>query len=163
MNMLLDNVAALSTDPKAWAVAALVVLKALISVFMCFRCPVVRGTHDITDAMIEEGRAYRIEPKASYLAVMLGGMALTVIGLYMLSDTSFGPLALGAVVIGMFMFMTEPSRFFVHVARMGVFATTGGEEEPNALARDRLRSAHWERAMFEAIIAAIVVAILLWL
>lgn len=163
METLLDNVAALSTDPKAWVVAALVVLKALHSIWLFLRCPVMCGSIEMTEEMISAGKAYRIEPRPSYVAIMVAGVALAIGGLYMLNDTEYGPLALVALVIGMFMFMTEPSRLFVHVAKMGVFATAAGDPETNALARDRLRSAHLERAMFETIIAAVVVAMLVLL
>ena len=162
METLLGNVAALSADPKAWVVAALVVLKALTSIYMSMRCPVMRGVYDVTDELIAQGKAYKIAPPPSYLIIMLGGMALAIGGLYMLNDTQYGPLALGALVVGIFMFLTEPSRLFVNGTKQAVFATTGAEGDANALARDRLKAAHMERAMYETIIAAAVVALLVF-
>ena len=160
METMLANVAALSADPKAWAIAALVVLKAAHSIFLSFRCPVMRGTLNVTEQMISEAKNYKFKPPASYLFMMLGGVALAIIGLYMLNDTQYGPLALIALVVGIFMFMTEPSRLFVNGTKTEVFATTGAEGDANELARDRLRGAHIERAIYEAIIAIAVVGTL---
>lgn len=163
METLLGNVAALSSDPKAWVVAALVALKALHSIWLYLRCPVMCGSVEITDQMIEEARAYRFQPRTSYLVIMLAGMGLAIGGLYMLNDATYGPLALVALVVGVFMFITEPARLFVHSAIMGVYATAGGDPEENALARDRLRSAHRERAVYETIVAGVVLAMLFFL
>lgn len=162
MEMILSNVEALSHDPKAWAVAALVVAKALWSTFMALRCPIMRGSFDVTAELIDQGRNYRIAPPPSFMLIMLGGMALATGGLFMLSDTIYGPLALAAIVVGVFMFMTEPARLFVNGAKMGVFATTGAEGDANFLARDRLREAYRQRAIYEIVIAAVVVAMLVF-
>lgn len=160
METILANVATLSEDPKAWVIAGLVVLKALHSFFLRFRCPVMRGTIEVTETMVADAKAYKFRPPPSFLFIMLGGVALAVIGLYLLNDTQFGPLALIALVVGVFMFITEPTRLFVNASKMEVFATTASQDDANALARDRLRSAHMERALYEAIIAAAVVGML---
>lgn len=163
MEMMLTNVAALSSDPKAWVVAAVVAIKALVSIYLSRRCPVMRGEIDVSDEMIEEGKAYKVSPPPSFLIIMLVGIALAVVGLYMLPHPIYGPLALGALVVGMFMFMTEPTRLFVNASKMEVFASTGAPGDANALARDRLRAAHTERAVYEVIIAAAVVSLLYFL
>ena len=160
MEMMLTNIAALSADPKAWIVVAAVVLKALFSIYMSQRCPVMRGEIEISDDMQAAGKAYKVSPPPSFLIMMVGGIALAIIGLYMLPDPTYGPLALGALVIGVFMFMTEPTRLFVNASKMEVYATTGAEGDANVLARDRLRSAHTERAVYEVVIAAAAVALL---
>ncbi|MEO1611009.1 MAG: hypothetical protein AAFU55_01415, partial [Pseudomonadota bacterium] len=73
METLLANLAALSEDPKAWVVAGLVALKALHSIYLSLRCPVMRGVADVTDEMIAEAKAYKFAPPPSYLMIMFGG------------------------------------------------------------------------------------------
>ncbi|MEM7522756.1 MAG: hypothetical protein AAF360_03165 [Pseudomonadota bacterium] len=163
MEMILVNVAALSNDWRAWVVAGLISLKAIVSIFFYFRCPVVRGVAEIDETMIATGKSYRLNPPFSFAILMLLGMGLAIAGLYKLYDSSIGPIALGAIVVGVFLFLTEPTRLFVNASKMEVFATTGGSEEANGLARDRLRSAHLERAGFEIATAAAVLAVLYFL
>lgn len=163
MEMILGNVSALSSDPKAWVVAALVSLKALHSIFLYFRCPVARGVAAISEEMIANGKSFKFQPPISFLLIMTSGMALATAGLFIMSDTSYGPLALGAVVIGTFMFLTEPTRLGVNNSKMAVFGSTGAPGDANELARDRLKTAYRERATYELIIAAVVVMVLFYL
>ena len=163
MGMIIDNVAALSGDWRAWVVAALVTLKAMHSFFLYLRCPVSRGVAEITPDMISAGKEFKFRPPPSYAAIMLGGMALATAGLFLLSDAEYGPLALGSIVIGVFMFVTEPTRLFVNNAIMAVYGSVDAEGDANVLARDQLRAAHRERATYELIIAAIVLAVLFYL
>lgn len=160
MEMIFDNVAALSLDWRAWVVAALVSLKALASIVLYALCPVTNGRAEITAEMTAEAKAFRIQPPLSYLILMLAGIALAVGGLYMMNDSQYGPLALGAMVIGVFLFITEPTRLFVNSAKQGVYAAAG-DPEASVLARDRLRGAHLERALYEIAIAAAVLALML--
>lgn len=159
MEMIVGNVAALSSDWRAWLVAALVTLKALYSAFSYFRCPISAGVSEITPEMTASAKTYQIKPPVSYLLVMLIGIGLAVGGLYMLHDAQYGPLALGAMTIGTFIFITEPSRIFVNSAKQGVFAAVD-DPEASHLARGRLRGAHMERAIYEIAIAASVLGVL---
>lgn len=160
MEMIVRGLAELSRDPRAWAVAALVSLKAAHSIYLYLRCPVMRGVAEPTAEVIAAARAYRFRPTPRYLAMMLGGMALAIGGLYMINSAAYGALALGCLVLGVFIFMTEPHRLFVREAIMAVFATESEEGEASALARDRLRGAHRARAATEALIVAGVLAML---
>lgn len=160
MEMFMSGVATLSHDWRAWLVAALVALKAAYSLFTYFRCPVLCDRVAPNEAEVAAARAYRFTPPRSYLITMLLGMSLAIGGLYALSNETYGPLGLGALVVGIFMFMTEPNRLSVHSAIMGVFAATGEPGDAVAIARDNLRSAHRTRALIELAIAAAVIALL---
>lgn len=163
MDMVFSGVAALKHDWRAWAVVALVCLKALGSLYLFFRCPVLCGRRTPTSEEIAAARAYRFQPPLSFLFLMLLGMALAVAGLYLLSSPEHGPLGLGFLVLGVFIFSSEPNRHMVRGAMIEVTARTGAGGEAEYLARDNLRSAHGQRAAIELAIAAAALALLLLL
>jgi len=163
MEMIVHSVSTLSNDWRAWLVAALVGLKALHSLYISLRCPVMRGTATVTEAMIEEGRNFKLQPPLTFLLSMLVGIGLAIGGLYLLNNDTHGPRALGVLVIGIFIFTTEPMRLFVNATKMGVFGATGKPGDSEFLARDQLRSAYRGRAMVELSIAAAVIAMLAFL
>lgn len=160
MEMLLSNLANLGHNPVAWAVAALAAAKTLMSLFLLFRCPVHRGMVDVTPEMAHDAAAHRFNPPASFLALVLLGMALAVGGLYMLADSQYGALALGAMVIGTFIFVTEPSRLTVIGNMNAVFAATPKGGEDLDLARDSLKNARRQRMLMELTITLAVFATL---
>jgi len=160
MEMIVHSVSTLSSDWRAWIVAALVTLKAMHSIYISMRCPVMRGTAIVTDDMIEAGRNSRLQPPITFLLIMLIGIGLAIGGLYMLNNATYGPRALGIMVIGIFMFTTEPMRLFVNATKMEVFGSIGKGEEEEFLTRDQLRSAHRGRALVETVIAIAVLAML---
>lgn len=153
MEMLIGSLSALGDDWRAWIVAGLVSVKAVISVYFLMRCPVQRGTFDVPRDLAVKAAEFKFNPPLSYLGLMLLGIALAVGGLYLLNDPGWGPLALGIIVIGVFIFMTEPSRLRVNNSRIAVFAASLSGEEATDLARDELRDARKQRAMFELAIA----------
>jgi len=163
METLLDGVSALSGDWRAWLVAALVSIKALHSIYLYLRCPVARGVALVTPEMVEAGKTFQFRPPISFFFIMLFGMALATGGLFTLTSASYGHLALGAIVVGVFVFTTEPTRLFVNNAKMAVYGANDAPADENLLARDGLRAAHRERALYEVIIAALVVAVLWYL
>lgn len=160
MELILTGLSALSTDWRAWAVAALVAMKAASSIYLYLRCPVLCGRVAPSDAEIRAAQAYRFRPPLSYLLIMLAGITLAVAGLYLLGDATYGPLALGMLVIGVFMFSAEPNRLAVQSAIKEVIATIGAEDDTHILARDRLRGAHLSRALIESSIVATVLVML---
>lgn len=160
MEALLENLAALGHNPLAWAVAALAAVKTLASAFDLFRCPILRGLAEVTPEMAREAAGRRFAPPPGYLALMLSGIALAIGGLYMLADTRFGAVALGAMVIGTFLFMTEPTRLAVVNARSAVFAASPSGGEALSLAREALRHAYRNRLAYEATITLTVIATL---
>ncbi len=163
MEMIVESVAALSSDWRAWVVAALVGLKALHSLYVSVRCPIMLGKATITDDMIAAGRSYRMKPPLSFLFIMLIGLGLAIGGLYLLNNATHGPRALGVLVIGIFIFTTAPLRLTVEATRMEVYGAIGSPEDGEALARDRLQSVYRGRAAVEMGIAAVVLAMLAFL
>lgn len=160
MEMIVEAMSELSADPRAWAVAALVALKAAHSLYLYLRCPLVRGAVPSPE-LVEAAQAYRFRPTPRFLITMLLGVSLAIGGLYMLHSPHWGALALGCLVLGVFLFMTEPSRLLVAGAMMAVFATADQADEASALARDQLSAAHRARAATELTIVAAMLA-LLW-
>ena len=160
MEMLLDNLSGLGTNPFAWAVAALAGLRALITIFTARTCPIRSGEYQVSREEAVEAANTVFNPPRSFLFLVLFGIALAIVGLYMLQDSKYGGLALGAIVVGVFIFMTEPMRLQVIGAKTGVFASTLGDGDQTKLARDQLGYAYRERAIYEAVIALAVVGVL---
>ncbi|MEM7544459.1 MAG: hypothetical protein AAF367_02900 [Pseudomonadota bacterium] len=163
MEMIVHSVSTLSSDWRAWIVAALVAAKAMHSLYISLRCPVMRGTATVTDEMIAEGREFKLKPPLSFLLIMLAGIGLAIGGLYMLNSATYGPRALGVMVIGIFIFTTEPMRLVVNAMKMEVFGAVGKAGDAEFLARDQLRSAYRGRAVVELVIAAAVLTMLYFL
>jgi hypothetical protein len=163
MEMIVHSVSALGEDWRAWLVAALVGLKALHSLWISLRCPIMRGVASISEEMVAEGKTFQLRPPFSFLLLMLTGIGLAIGGLYLLNSATYGPRALGMMVIGIFIFTTEPMRLFVNATKMEVFGATGSAGDAADLARDRLRSAYRGRALVELGIAAAVLAMLYFL
>lgn len=157
MEMLIGSLSELGQDWRAWVVAGLVALKALTSLYYLMRCPVQNGTFNVPRELAVKSAEFKFNAPLSYLGMMILGISMAVFGLYLLDDPHWGPIALGIVVIGVFLFMTEPSRLRVNNSRINVFAASLGTDEAQSLARDDLRDAQKQRAMFEFTIAAVVV------
>ncbi len=160
MEMLLDNLSGLSSNPFAWAVAALASLRALFTMYTSRTCPIKSGAYQVSREEAVEAANTVFNPPRSFLFLVCFGIALAIGGLYMMQDSTYGGLALGAIVIGVFIFMTEPTRLQVIGAKTGVFASTLRDEEQTKLAREQLGYAYRERATYEAVIALAVVGVL---
>ena len=160
MEMLLDNLSGLGSNPFAWAVAALAGLRALFTIYTSRTCPIKSGEYQVSREEAVEAANTVFNPPRSFLFLVLFGIALAIGGLYMLQDSEYGGLALGAIVVGVFIFMTEPMRLQVIGAKTGVFASTLGDGDQTKLARDQLGYAYRERAIYEAVIALAVVGVL---
>ena len=162
METLIDSLSTLGADWRAWVVAGFISVKAMISFYYLMRCPVQCGKFDISRELAVKSAAFKFNAPLSYLVMMLLGIGLAVGGLYLLDNPRLGPLALGIIVIGVFIFMTEPSRLRVNNSTIAVYAASLGSEETASLARDDLRDAQKQRAMFELTIAVALMAAL-WL
>lgn len=160
METLLTNLSLLGHNPFAWAVAALVGLRAAFSVYMTLRCPVARGVYQPTREEAEAAANERFGATRGYLLLMVVGMALAIGGLYTIANDRYGAVALGALVVGVFLIMTEPSRLQVTAAVKSVYASTLRGAEHVALARESLQGAHVQRTMIEVVIALFVFAAL---
>lgn len=160
MEMLLSNLSGLGANPFAWAVAALAGLRALFTIYTSRTCKVRSGEYSVSHEEAVEAANTVFRPPHSFLFLVSFGIALAIGGLFMLQDSTYGGLALGAIVVGVFIFMTEPTRLQVIGAKTGVFASTLGDEEQTDLAREQLGHAYRERAVYEAVIALAVVGVL---
>ncbi|MFV0476047.1 MAG: hypothetical protein ACK5MQ_17865 [Pikeienuella sp.] len=164
MESIFQGMSQLGGDWRAWLVTLLVALKATHAVYCYLRCPLAHGDLTPTAEQIEAARARKYTPPARSIAIILAGMAIAVTGLHLLDDGGgYGPLGLGALVIGVFIFSTEPNRLSVMNATREVIAATGGSETRFAFTRNRLMSAQRTRATIEAGIAAVLLALMLYL
>lgn len=160
MEMLLDNLSGLGANPFAWTVAALAGMRALFTIYTSMTCKVKSGEYQVSrEEAIEAMNTVFQPPRSSLILVMLG-IVLAIGGLYTLQDATYGPIGLGAIVVGVFLFMTEPTRLQVIGAKTAVFASTLADGEQPKLARDQLGYAYRERAIYEATIALAVVLVL---
>ncbi|MEM7269819.1 MAG: hypothetical protein AAF401_11265 [Pseudomonadota bacterium] len=160
MEMLLTNLSELGSNPFAWGVAALVVLKAGFTTAQTVFCPLAKGTANISAEASEVAQKTVFNPPLSFLFLVLFGMILAAGGLYMLADLTYGAIALGVIVVGMFLILTEPARLQVVGAQTGVIATAQMDGEAPVLARQSLKGAYVQRNIYELIIAVAVVAAL---
>ena len=160
MEMLVANISTLGSNPLAWGIAALAAAKTLLSAVLIFRCPIHRGLIEVTEEMSSKARSATFHAPASFLFLVLIGMGLATGGLYMLADTQYGGLAIVAAVVGVFLFMTEPSRLTVINARNAVYASSSEGGEALALARDSMKGAYISRMFIELTITLAVFAAL---
>jgi hypothetical protein len=160
METLFISLSELGSNPVTWVVVGLVALKALGSIWMVVKCPIQCGTRKIKEAEAISKTEGQFKPPLSMLWITSAGIALAVAGLYLISDPVRAPLALGMLVVGVFIFMTEPSRLRVTSSMRGVFAATLEGAEAVTLAREELKSANIQRAGIEFSIAAGLIAVL---
>ncbi|MGB0507870.1 MAG: hypothetical protein ACPGGK_16915 [Pikeienuella sp.] len=160
METLFNSLSDLGSNPVAWAVVGLVALKALGSIWMVVKCPIQCGTRKIQQEEAKAKAEGQFNPPLSMLWLTLAGIGLAVAGLYMISEPDSGPLALGMLVVGVFIFMTEPSRLRVTASMRGVFAATLEGAEAVSLAREELKAANMQRATIEFAIAAGLIGVL---
>ena len=160
MEMLLDNMSGLGTNPFAWTIAGLAAMRALFTIYTSMTCKVKSGEYQVSrQEAVDAANTVFQPPRASLIIVVLG-ILLAIGGLYTLQDATYGPIGLGAIVVGVFLFMTEPTRLQVIGAKTAVFASTLADGDQPKLARDQLGYAYRERALYEAVIAIAVVLVL---
>lgn len=141
--------------PIAWALFAAVAMRAGWSLVSFFRCPIVRASavHD------PEGARAQLERKVlhswRFLIAMVIGLTLSIGGLYALRTPDAGPLALAAIVFGVFILIVEPSRLSVEENTLRVSAAALRGPEARRVAMDRLRAAHLERIGIEVALVAL--------
>ncbi len=160
LEMVLASVRDLCNMPIAWAIFAAVALRATWSLVEFFTCPVVRRTSKLDPHAARDKLNARVLHSPRFLAAMLIGIALSVGGLYALRAPDAGPLALAAIVFGVFILIVEPSRLAVDQDTMRVTAARLDGKEAFDFALNRLRAAHIERIVVEfAMVALLGVAI----
>ena len=158
--MLLDSMSGLGSNPFAWTIAVLAALRALFTIYTSLTCKVKSGEYQVSREKAVEAANTVFQPPKSSLFLILLGIILAIGGLYTLQDATYGSFGLGAIVIGVFLFMTEPTRMQVIGAKTAVFASALADDDQTQLARDQLGYAYRERAIYEAVIAIAVVLVL---
>ena len=116
-------------------------LRAIWSIIAWRRCPAAMSA--APDAMRGAAQAALSEKGARlrFAAVMTGGIALSVWGLLRLAAVGDqAPLALIGLVLGMYLFTTEPVRRVIDMCRMRATDLAGRPGHADALAN--LRDAH---------------------
>lgn len=149
LEMVLASLQDLCDMPIAWAIFAAVALRALWSVVEFFSCPVIRGVSKLDPQVARDKLNAPVLHSPRFLVAMLTGIALSVGGLYALRLPDAGPLALAAIVFGVFILIVEPSRLTVDETTMRVSAAKLDSAEAYHFALDRLRAAHVERIVVE--------------
>ncbi|PIP97217.1 MAG: hypothetical protein COW75_07575 [Rhodobacterales bacterium CG18_big_fil_WC_8_21_14_2_50_71_9] len=149
LEMVLASLRDLCDMPIAWAIFAAVAFRALWSVIEFFTCPVVRGASKLDPQAARDKLNARVLHSPRFLTAMLVGIVLSVGGLYALRAPDAGPLALAAIVFGVFILIVEPSRLSVDEVTMRVSAAKLDGADAYSFALDRLRAAHLERIAVE--------------
>jgi hypothetical protein len=155
LQTILDSFRDLCSMPVAWGIVAVVALRAGWSLVSFFRCPVLRHA-DAIDAAT--ARAMAADPHVRsprFLATMVVGLALSIGGLYALRTPEAGPLALAAIVFGVFLLIVEPSRLSVEENSRRAAAARLEGPDALAFATERLRASHLERLAIEIAMAAL--------
>lgn len=155
MEMVLASVRDLCNMPIAWAIFAAVALRAVWSLVHFLSCPVVRRTSTLDPQAARAKLNARVLHSPRFLLAMLTGIALSVGGLYALRSPDAGPLALAAIVFGVFILIVEPSRLDVDQDTMRVSAARLDGPDAYEFALDRLRAAHIERIGIEFAMVAL--------
>ncbi len=142
------------TDPRAWIVLALFAARALWSLVELARCPVVAGRADA--ASMTPTR----QMKGRFPVLMILGITLSIVGLFKISLGAPQPaLALFLLLLGVYLFITEPVRRQIAVAEQRVADAAGGPGE--AVAATDLRESHIRLVSMEfAIVILLLVGML---
>lgn len=154
MQSVLSSFQSLCDDPVAWVLVGLVSAKALFSLVCFTRCPVRRQRRLVDARAAREAFNAPFVHAPRFLGLMLLGIALAIGGLYTLGHPELGPFALAAMVLGVFLMLTEPSQLGIEDATLRVMAARAEGGEAVRLALERLRSAHFGRLALEFAFAA---------
>ncbi|PKP64746.1 MAG: hypothetical protein CVT86_03550 [Alphaproteobacteria bacterium HGW-Alphaproteobacteria-8] len=149
LESVLTSLRDLCNMPIAWAIFAAVAFRAAWSLVQFFTCPVVRRRSKLDPQAARDKLNARVMHSPRFLVAMLIGIALSVGGLYALRVPDVGPLALAAIVFGVFILIVEPSRLEVDQDTMRVSAAQLDGQEAYEFALERLRAAHIERIGME--------------
>lgn len=161
MNMLIEELENLSTDPLAWIVVAIMAILSLIAMVQYMRCPLGRGIATITDEQTRAAQNNQNKIGPRFGLMMMGAMALAVTGLFMIADGVNTVLALILVIVGIVLIQTEPARLRIRDQTTQVLAYRDAPEQAQADARYRLRAGYRELAARNfALLAGVVAALL---
>ena len=159
MNGLMNIIDVIGADPMAkWVVAALG-LRALWTIIAWRKCPLARGTDALTPQQARDMRQQAFAHSWRFLLVMVTGIVLAVFGLFQLAEHGAeAPLALFMLILGVYLFTTEPARHQVQDAERRVLETSDGPAEQRELSASLLRGSHFRLISIEVGIVAMLLA-----
>ena len=163
----LDNIFAALTHPLAKWVALAFALRALWSLVSWRMCPVASGREDVAKYNGFGAKRQALWRHSwRFFIIMIAGIALSVTGLFKLA--TYGgdaPLGLFLLVLGIYLFTTEPVRMQILDAedRIVDILRGGGDREARSFGQAILRSNHANLVFIEigaALMLALAVAAL---
>lgn len=161
MNMLIEELQNLGDDPRSWIVVAVMALLAAVSVWRYFNSPLASGAMVPTDAEVAHAREIRTSIGARFGLLMLGGAAVTVVGLVMIAQGVRPTLALGMIAAGIVVTQTEPYRLLIREQSRIVTASRDAPADELESARDRLRANQRSLALINLVLLGGVVGVLI--
>ena len=161
LQTILDSFRDLCSMPVAWVILAAVSLRAAWSLISFVKCPVLHQVEALDAATARQMAADPHLRSPRFLATMVLGLALSIGGLYALKAPEAGPLALAAIVFGVFLLIVEPSRLSVEENTRRAAAARLEGAEATAFATERLRASHLERLAIEIAMAAVLALLII--
>jgi len=142
MNMLIETLHQVGTNPYSWVVVALIAAVALFSLYHWLRCPYLNHRREITrtDLAAESDRPFVAGPR--FVIVMLAGIGAIFTGLGMILHHLYPPLALLLIVVGVLAVQIEPALLRIRGAVTRLIGAQLEGPEAVASAEERLRYAH---------------------
>ena len=144
MNMLISELQMLASDWRSWIVVGLMAALALQSVIYYMMCPYVNGRAKITDEAVADAQTRSFKPGYRFGLMMLSGITMTVVGLFMIAEGTHPTIALAAMVAGIVIIQTEPTRSMIRENTFSLVANRDAEETKQQAAQLRLRGSHRE-------------------
>ncbi len=138
MSMLVGELAALGADPLSWGAVPALLVFAGVSYRNWRVYPLLQGDDRLTEAKAAAlaGRPQFAGPR--YALLMLGGIAATVAGLWLIAEGIRPTLAFYLLLAGVFVIQTEPARLQIREAQYAAIAARPHGEEASQAARERL-------------------------
>ena len=144
MNMLISELQMLASDWRSWIVVGLMTAVALHSVVYYLMCPYVNGRANITDDAVSAAKNRQFKPGVRFGMMMITGIAMTVIGLFMIAEGNNPTIALAAMVAGIVIIQTEPTRSMIRENTQSLVAHRDAQETKQVAVQMRLRGSHRE-------------------
>ena len=144
MNMLISELQMLASDWRSWIVVGLMAALALHSVVYYLMCPYVNGRANITDTAVSDAKGRSFKPGFRFGLMMLAGIAMTVAGLFMIAEGKSPTIALAAMVAGIVIIQTEPTRSMIRENTQSLIANRDAQGTKFEAVQMRLRGSHRE-------------------
>lgn len=161
MNMLISELQMLAGDWRSWIVVGLMGALVVQSVAVFFLCPYVNGKANITNEAVAEARESVFKPGARYGIMMVIGIVLTLTGLFMIAEGTRPTIALAAMVAGIVIVQTEPTRTIIRENTQRVISLRDALDTKREAAELRLRGSHIELVTKNFVLLAALIAGLL--